>query len=58
MVGTLVVAGEPSVEEVVSTTTLEVVSELETAEVELSVAEVDSVALPEYAGAELVAGTL
>ena len=57
MLGTPVVAGEPSVVEVVSTT-LEVVSELEITEVELSVAEVDTVALLKYAGAELVAGTL
>jgi hypothetical protein len=57
MVGRLLVAGEPSVEEVVSTT-LEVVSEVGTAEVELSVAEVDSVTLLEDAGAELVAGAL
>jgi hypothetical protein len=57
MLGTLLVAGEPSVEEVVSTT-LEVVSDVETAEVELSVAEVDSMTLLEYAGAELVAGAL
>jgi hypothetical protein len=50
MEGTPVVAGEPSVEEVVSTT-LELVSRLETAEVEVS-------AVLEYTGAELVAGTL
>jgi hypothetical protein len=57
MLGTLLVAGEPSVEEGVSTT-LEVVSEVGTAEVELSIADVDSMTLLEYAGAELVAGTL